>query len=84
MMHVRCITALYVSPFLNVGGTLACFQSLCISSYSSDFENKLMLKLVQLVHLILLLLSGLHAVCRFRLHNSFHISADDMFILYNL
>ena len=40
-----------------------------------------MLKLEQLVLLIILLLSGLHAVCGFRLHKSFHTPADDMFIL---
>jgi len=35
---------------------------------------------VQLVHIIILLLSGLHAVCGFILHKSFHTPADDMFI----
>jgi hypothetical protein len=43
-----------------------------------------MLKLVQLVHLIILLLSSLHAVCWFRLQKSVHTPADDMFIFIYL
>ena len=56
----RYFTALYFSPFLNAGATFACFQSLGISPDFSDFE-KMDVKLLQLVHLILLILS--HVYC---------------------
>jgi hypothetical protein len=61
----------------------ACFQSLGISPDFSDFE-KIDVQIgatcsFNSFNTLPCILSGAHALCRFRLHRSFDTPADDMF-----